>query len=149
MPNTQSGQAKVVLLAEDDSINVEIVRHILSAVPDIELVVAYDGRAALECALDRRFDLMIFDRNMPHISGDRVIRHLKAARTINVGTPIIQFTADANRVTINGGMNAFADAVVPKPVQAAELLSVVTKLLALNVKECATSSASTDIKYPQ
>ena len=124
-------QPKLVLLAEDDPINVEIVRHILSQVPEIELVVACDGRAALECALDRRFDLMIFDRNMPHISGDRVIRHLKAARTVNEGTPTVQFTADVDRVTINGGGNGLADAAVPKPVQAAQLLSVVKRLLAI------------------
>lgn len=128
MQNAETDLSKVVLLAEDDAINVEIVRHILSQVPGIELVVAIDGRAALECALNRRFDLMIFDRNMPHISGERVIKHLKAARTINDGTPIVQFTADADRVT--GGRNTMADAIVPKPVRAAELLSVVTRLLA-------------------
>lgn len=131
MSNVETIQPKVVLLAEDDCINVEIVRHILSQVPGIELVVACDGRAALKCALDRRFDLMIFDRNMPHISGDRVIRHLKAARTVNDGTPTVQFTAEADRVTINGGGNALADAIVPKPVQAAELISVVKRLLAI------------------
>ena len=131
MLNVETTQPKVVLLAEDDAINVEIVRHILSQVPGIELVVACDGRAALECALHRRFDLMIFDRNMPHISGDRVIRHLKAARTVNDGTPTVQFTADVDHVTINGGGKGLADATVPKPVQAAQLLSVVKRLLAL------------------
>ena len=131
MLNVKKIQPKVVLLAEDDPINVEIVRHILAQISEIELVVACDGRAALECALDRRFDLMIFDRNMPHISGDRVLRHLKAARTINDSTPSIQFTADVDRVTINGAGNALADAIVPKPVQAAEFLSVVKRLLAL------------------
>ena len=98
MLNVKKIQPKVVLLAEDDPINVEIVRHILAQVSEIELVVACDGRAALECALDRRFDLMIFDRNMPHISGDRVLRHLKAARTINDSTPSIQFTADVEKM---------------------------------------------------
>lgn len=128
--DAQAVQSRVILLAEDDPINVEIVKHILSQLPDVELVVACDGRAALETALGRRFDLMIFDRNMPHITGDRVIRHIKAAKTLNDSTPIIQFTADADRVTLTGGTNPFADAIVPKPVQAAQLLSVVTHLLA-------------------
>ena len=131
MHHQEKTQAKVVLLAEDDPINVEIVRHILSQVPEIELIVACDGREALECALDRRFDLMIFDRNMPHISGDKVIRHLKAAQTINGTTPTVQFTADVDRVTFNGAGNALVDATVPKPVQSAEFLSVVKRLLAL------------------
>lgn len=123
-------QSKLVLLAEDDTVSVEIVRHILMQMPGVEVVVAFDGRAALELAMVRRFDLMIFDRNMPHISGDRVIRQLKASRTINYGTPIIQFTADANQIVLNGGDSALADATVPKPVQAAKLLSVVQRLLA-------------------
>lgn len=130
MSGTETGRPKVVLLAEDDMINQEIVRHILSRIEGIELVVVSDGRAALECALERRFDLMIFDRNMPHIPGDRVIRHLKAAKTINSDTPIIQFTAAADRVTVREGATAFADAIVPKPVRAIELLNVVTRLLA-------------------
>ena len=122
-------QTKVVLLAEDDSINVEIVRHILSQRQDFELVVAYDGRAALELALNQRFDLMIFDRNMPYISGDRVIRHLKAASTVNEMTPVIQFTAGADRVSMGSRSSVLADAIVPKPVQAAQLLSVIENFL--------------------
>ena len=123
-------QTKVILLAEDDSINVEIVRHILSQRQDIQLIVACDGRAALEFALNQRFDLMIFDQNMPYISGDRVIRHLKAASTVNEGTPIIQFTADADRMGLGSRSSVLADAVMPKPVQAAQLLSVLEKFLA-------------------
>ena len=130
MQEDDNMQPKVVLLAEDDTVNVEIVRHILLQMPGVEVVVAFDGRQALELAMAKRFDLMIFDRNMPHISGDRVIRQLKASRTINDGTPIIQFTADANQIVLNGGNKAMADATVPKPVQAAKLLSVVQRLLA-------------------
>ena len=129
MSEPEINRRKLVLLAEDDPINQEIVRQILSRIEGLELVVVSDGRAALECALERRFDLMIFDRNMPHIPGDRVIRHLKAAQTINSGTPIIQFTADADRVTVRHGSTAFADATVPKPVQAIDLLNVVKRLL--------------------
>ena len=129
MPEPQSTVPKVVLLAEDDEVNQEIVRHILLSMPEVEVVIANDGREALQYALARRFDLMIFDRNMPHIPGDRIIRHLKAAKTINDGTPIIQFSAAVDRVTVNSGVNAFADATLPKPVQAADLLSLVARLL--------------------
>ena len=38
----------VVLLAEDDEINQQIVRHLLSEFPFIELVIAADGKEALE-----------------------------------------------------------------------------------------------------
>ena len=129
MSDFETSGPKIVLLAEDDPINQEIVRHILLRLSVVQLIVVSDGRAALEHALERRFDLMIFDRHMPHIPGDRVIRHLKAAKTINSGTPIIQFTAAADRVALREGATAFADAIVPKPIQATEFLSVVTRLL--------------------
>lgn len=129
MANDGSKSPVTVLLAEDDEVTQIIVQHILSVLPDVELVVAADGKAALKAALERRFDLMIFDRNMPHIPGDRVIRHLKAARTINAATPVIQFTADADRVTAGQGAASLADATVPKPIRAEEFLAVVNRLL--------------------
>ncbi|MFN3846177.1 MAG: response regulator [Paracoccaceae bacterium] len=128
---TQFGdhQPAVVLLAEDDEINQQIVRYILSDLAFINLVIAPDGKAALEAALSQRFDLMIFDRHMPLISGDRVIRHLRASQTINSGTPIIQFTADADHTSIGTAGAGHADAVVPKPVQGDQLRAAVLHLL--------------------
>lgn len=128
---TQFGDQEpaVVLLAEDDEINQQIVRHILSDLVFIELVIASDGKAALEAAMSQRFDLMIFDRHMPLISGDRVIRHLRAARTINTATPIIQFTADTDHASAGQDAASHADAVVPKPVQSAHLRATVLRLL--------------------
>lgn len=125
----RTNEPVVILLAEDDEINQQIVRHILATLPFVELEIACDGKAALEAAISRRYDLMIFDRQMPFISGDRVIRHLRAARTINLSTPIIQFTADADHVSIPQGALDHADAIVPKPVQSAQLISTVLKLL--------------------
>lgn len=121
----------IVLLAEDDEINQQIVRHLLSDFPFIDLVIASDGKEALETAISQPFDLMIFDRNMPLISGDRVIRHLKAARTINTSTPIIQFTADADRVSTNAprAHSDRADVMIPKPIQSEDFRRTVLKLL--------------------
>ncbi|MDO8884135.1 MAG: response regulator [Pseudotabrizicola sp.] len=127
---SREGEAKaVVLLAEDDEINQQIVRHLLSDFPFIELVVAGDGKVALEAAISQRFDLMIFDRNMPLITGDRVIRHLKAARTINMSTPMIQFTADADYARTTVGYGDHADAVIPKPIQGDVFRKTVLRLL--------------------
>lgn len=117
----------VVLLAEDDEINQQIVRHLLSDFPFIQLVIAADGKEALESAISQRFDLMIFDRHMPLISGDRVIRHLKAANTINTLTPMIQFTADADHTSAGTGDQA--DAIIPKPIQSDVFRTTVLRLL--------------------
>lgn len=128
MTTNAGHQPAIVLLAEDDEINQQIVRHLLSEFAFIELVVAADGKVALEAAISQRFDLMIFDRHMPLITGDRVIRHLKAANTINTKTPMIQFTADVTHLT-TPGVGDQADAVIPKPIQGDVFRSTVLRLL--------------------
>jgi two-component system, chemotaxis family, chemotaxis protein CheY len=123
-----------ILLADDDEVSREIVSYILSSLPDIELVMVSDGKAALEAAMERPFDLMIFDQNMPHISGGRVIRQLKAAQTINATTPIIQFTADVDSL-ITGSV-VLADDILPKPVRAEALLSAINRLSGIRTPLC-------------
>lgn len=129
MTDKEDQPPALVLLAEDDEINQQIVRHLLSDFPFITLVIAPDGKAALEVAMSQRFDLMIFDRQMPFITGDRVIRHLKASQTLNTTTPMIQFTADADRARDGGGPSDQADVVIPKPIQRDEFQTAVLRLL--------------------
>lgn len=125
-------RSRTVLLAEDDEINQQIVRHILSDLPFIKLVVAGDGKEALEAALSQRFDLMIFDRNMPLITGDRVIRHLRASPSVNTDTPIIRFTADADHVSLSPDATQHADATIPKPIRPDVFKQTILRLLQLD-----------------
>ncbi len=118
-----------ILLADDDEVNQEIVREFLGA-SDLELTVASDGREALEIALLRTFDLMIVDQNMPFITGDRVIRHLRAGRSLNAATPVIRFTADANFTPLDykacAGKN---DVTLPKPLTRDAMVSTIRAML--------------------
>ncbi|NBE07265.1 response regulator [Paragemmobacter ruber] len=117
-----------VLLAEDDEINQQIVMAFLSGATHIELTVVGDGRSALEAALGSKYDLMLFDHNMPHITGDRVIRYLRSGNSSNATTPVIRFTADADRADIRttGGL---IDATLPKPLKAETFLSTINSIL--------------------
>ncbi len=119
-----------ILLADDDEINRAIVGHLLAPLPNTVLTEAGDGRAALELAQTQRFDLMIFDLNMPEINGDRLIRHLRASRSLNAGSPMILFSAATDRNgRIEGNRAAtLADLVLPKPIPADTFLSAVEEL---------------------
>ena len=119
-----------VLLAEDDEVNQQIVMAFLAGTTKIELTIVGDGRSALEAALGTKYDLMLFDHNMPHITGDRVIRYLRSGNSSNAGTPVIRFTADADRADIrtNGGL---IDATLPKPLKAETFLSTIETILQL------------------
>ena len=70
-----------VLLAEDDEVNQDIIRAFLADISYVDLTVVSDGRMALEAALVNKYDLMILDQQMPHITGDRMLLHLRAGRT--------------------------------------------------------------------
>mgnify|MGYP001099179892 CR=1 FL=1 len=119
-----------ILLAEDDEVNQDIVKAFFAETPELELTVASDGRAALEAALVRKYDLMIFDQQMPHITGDRVLLHLRAARTLNATTPVIRFTAAADLKSVEiKQVNGIAEAVLPKPLGKSVLLSTVLTML--------------------
>jgi len=117
-----------VLLAEDDEVNQQIVMAFLSGSSHIELTIVGDGRSALEAALGSKYDLMLFDHNMPHITGDRVIRYLRSGNSSNATTPVVRFTADADRADIrsSGGL---IDAILPKPLKAEVFLSTIEAIL--------------------
>ena len=117
-----------ILLAEDDEVTQQIVQSLLSGFGNVVLTVAIDGREALEAALTQHFDLMIFDQNMPHINGDRVIRHLRAGNSANRDARVIRFTAEAEalRQPMPG---SDADIVMPKPIRGAEFIAVIDGLI--------------------
>lgn len=118
-----------VLLAEDDTVNQSIIQAFLGGV-NVELTIASDGRQALEAALTNQYDLMIVDQNMPFITGDRVIRHLRAGRSMNSATPVIRFTASADFQPMD--LRAVASALevtLPKPLSRQDLLATVDALL--------------------
>ena len=118
-----------ILVAEDDEVNQSIIRAFL-ADSNMDLTVTSDGREALEAALLRKFDLMIVDQNMPFITGDRVIRHLRAARSVNATTPVIRFTADADRKPLDfGGIAGTLDVTLPKPLNKDALVATIAALL--------------------
>lgn len=121
-----------ILLAEDDEINQEVIRALLAGT-DLDLTIASDGREALELALSRRFDLLIVDQNMPFITGDRVIRHLRAGRSFNAATPVIRVTADADaRVLDLENLAGTLELTLSKPLSRDRLVSTVLAMLHQN-----------------
>jgi len=121
----------LILLAEDDEVNQEIVRAFLKDAGDLELIVANDGRAALEAALLNKFDLLIVDQNMPFITGDRLVRHLRAVNSRNSMTPVIRFTAEADQRPVDfKTLDDVAEVTLPKPLRKDALIQAIRTLLA-------------------
>lgn len=117
-----------ILLAEDDEVNQEVIRAFLAGQSHIDLTVVGDGRSALEAALGTRYDLMLFDHNMPHITGDRVIRYLRSGNSGNARTPVVRFTAEADHPRISS-TEGVIEAVLPKPLRAETFITTIDAIL--------------------
>jgi CheY-like chemotaxis protein/anti-sigma regulatory factor (Ser/Thr protein kinase) len=107
-----------VLYAEDNPMNVELVRQVMKMRPDWRLLVAANGRQAVEMALQQRPDLLLLDMHLGDMSGVEVSRALEAA----LGCPRIALSADATPEQSQAARAAGFAAYLTKPVNVAQLL---------------------------
>lgn len=87
-----------ILIAEDDSNIATIAKLVLERVGMHEVVLASNGREALEMALSTPFDLIILDGMMPELSGPEVCRKYK--EQITSPAPVIFLSAKSAQQNI-------------------------------------------------
>jgi DNA-binding response OmpR family regulator len=85
--------------------------------------VAYDGAAALEAADHTTYDVIVLDRDLPVLHGDRVCREIAGS-----GPRILMLTAAAEVDDRVEGLELGADDYLPKPFAFAELVARVRAL---------------------
>jgi len=84
----------LVLLAEDDPASRYVASRLLESL-GCEVVVAEDGRAALERLQEGRYDLVFMDCQMPFMDGLEVTRRFRESEPEGEHTPIVALTAYA------------------------------------------------------
>jgi CheY-like chemotaxis protein len=70
---------KKILYVEDQEINLRLMQRILQNRQDYTLLSAPRGEIALEMARNHRPDLILLDLNLPDMTGEAVLCHLKQA----------------------------------------------------------------------
>lgn len=115
----------VVLLVEDNEVNQLLACHILEKA-GYSVVVAENGRVALEKLEAMQVDLVLMDIHMPEMDGFEATAHIRAR---NNKVPIIAVTANAlkgdKEKCLLSGMNAY----VSKPFNRRELLETIESLM--------------------
>lgn len=111
-----------ILVAEDDAGNGKVLTSMLEAAGH-EVELAADGEAALSTLERTRFDLALLDINMPEVSGYEVAKLYRVGHVGERRLPLIALTADATSETERLCREAGMDAVLTKPVEAAQLLA--------------------------
>ena len=115
-----------ILYAEDNRDLRNHVRQMLA--PYYNVVVAVDGRDALDKVRQYRPDLIISDQMMPHLSGRGLLRAIRADAALR-SVPVIFLTARAGTEARIESLDAGADDYLAKPFDEAELLARIRNLL--------------------
>jgi PAS domain S-box-containing protein len=123
-PAAAAGAAlrRQALLAEDDPVMRSVLREVLG-LAGFEVTACADTRAALVEAIARPFDLLVFDRRMPPVPGDRAIRALRSSATPNRAAPIVLVTAEVDHPVPGDAASCAPSLTLPKPLDAAALLA--------------------------
>ncbi len=115
---------RTILVVDDEPKLVEIVRRYLEH-DGYRVVIAGDGREALERFERTRPDLVVLDLMLPEIDGLEVCRRLRQTSDV----PIIMLTARAEEVDEQIGLELGADDYVAKPFSPRTLLARVRSVL--------------------
>lgn len=129
---------KHILVAEDNSLNMEIVTELLEE-QGVEVVQAFDGRQALELFKKSppfSFDAVLMDMQMPEMDGCQSTRAIRKLPREDAGKiPIIALTANVFAEDIARTAQAGMNAHLAKPIDIEMLCSTLRELTAKNKKD--------------
>lgn len=113
-----------VLLAEDNPVNQRLVVRLLEK-RGHAIIVARDGREALEAFERERFDAVLMDVQMPDMNGLEATAAIREKeRATSRYTPIIAMTAHAIKGDRERCMEAGMDGYIAKPIKPDEMFRV-------------------------
>ena len=125
-------KGKKVLLAEDNKLNQEVAKELLT---DAGLVidVVEDGDLAvakMRYAKENQYDLILMDIQMPRMDGFTAAKEIRTLSNPNIANiPIIALTADAFGETKKSAIEAGMNGHVVKPLNVNEILKTIKEVL--------------------
>jgi len=112
-----------VLYAEDDEVNVELIRQVVALRPTVDLSVATNGARALEMARRDPPDLMLVDMNLGDMTGIELASALQG-NPQTAGLRLVALSADALPEQISATLAAGFETYLTKPVDFRKFLDV-------------------------
>jgi len=118
---------KTILLVDDEPDFVETVEFFLSG-SDYQVLVAKNGKNALEQVKNQKPDLILLDVMMPEMDGLEACKRLKKDPATN-SIPIIMLTAKGRKEDVVEAIAAGADSYVVKPFNLTDLVERIEGIL--------------------
>ena len=120
--------SKRVAYIEDNPLNAEVMRALLSLRPQIHLDVYARAADGLRAIRNGGFDLVLLDMNLPDARGIDVLRDLKGDPATN-GMPVIIVSADTVPDRMHEALRVGALAYIAKPIERMQALEKIDRAL--------------------
>lgn len=135
----QSHSEKIdILVVEDDRTNQMVIRSMLKKRAH-NIDIANNGREALEMLIERKYDVILMDIQMPEMDGiDTTLKIREKEKNTNIHIPIIALTAYAIQGDKEKFLSAGMDNYISKPVKVDELYNIIKETM--YIKEVSLSS---------
>lgn len=117
-----------ILAVDDLPVNLMVITNMLKCTK-VHIDTAESGKAAIELAKQKHYDIILMDHMMPEMDGVETYAKLRKEETMCADTPVIMLTANAIAGVREKYMDAgFAD-YISKPVRGDKLESVIKSFL--------------------
>ncbi len=117
-----------LLVVDDAPDNQFLIKQFLESA-GARVEIASDGREGVAKALERTYDLVLMDIQMPYMDGYEAMRRLRRSR---FQSPIVALTAHALKSEHDRAMSEGFSAFLSKPIRRAELLSTIQRVIRKN-----------------
>ncbi|CAK7243571.1 MAG: Histidine kinase osmosensor [Sporothrix thermara] len=128
--NKAAGQARIrVLVADDNSTNIEVVSRMLKLEDIYDVAIAKDGQEAYDLVKanmekNQRFDVIFMDIQMPNLDG---LQSTRLIRKMGYSAPIVALTAFSEESNVKECMESGMDEFLSKPIRRPALKQVLQK----------------------
>ncbi len=127
LPKSASGLSQTILVVEDDQVNQEVVKRMLTLL-GYQVQVAENGAVALNKLHHNAFDLILMDCLMPQMDGFEATQKIRAEES-DQHIPIIALTAKAFTEDRDRCLASGMDDFIAKPLEIAVLRHTLDKWL--------------------
>ncbi|CAA6825784.1 MAG: DNA-binding response regulator [uncultured Sulfurovum sp.] len=119
-----------ILVLEDDKLFNDTLEDFLEE-EGFEVSTALDPYSALDITYEEKFDLYLFDVNLPYETGFSLLKQLRDAGDV---TPTMFLTSRDDKVSLTQGFDVGADDYMKKPIDLDELLLRIRALLRRQIR---------------
>jgi signal transduction histidine kinase/DNA-binding NarL/FixJ family response regulator/HPt (histidine-containing phosphotransfer) domain-containing protein len=125
-PSSKSAGSRKILVAEDNPINQEVMREVLSEL-GYEADIVENGMLALSALEQESYPVVLMDCQMPELDGYGAAREIRRREAEGHHIPLIAVTAHAFEGEREKALSAGMDDYVTKPINAAVLSSAIER----------------------